>query len=266
VIADAVYGVLFLIIAVAVLLTKGRTNPAVCLPAGLFLLFSLSALTWGIRTGNYGGFEGPGLPYLSEGPEKDDHMKLICFAIGAIHLSLGHVLRIFREISIRNILAQIGWVLVLLGNFMLITFLLSLIPGPLPKWVIWNYAVALVLIAAGEIDIHNISTALSCPLEVMSSFSDVLSYIRLFAVCLAGFYLAKVFDGISVGMMHSVMGCIFGSILMLIGHLMNIALGGLAILVHGVRLNTLEFSSHSQIRWAGFPFAPFRKKTVCKTP
>ncbi|OQA77811.1 MAG: V-type ATP synthase subunit I [Lentisphaerae bacterium ADurb.Bin242] len=265
-IADAVYGLLFLIIAAAVLLTKGRTHPAVRLPTGLFLLFSVSALIWGILTGNYGGFEGPGLPYLAEGPEKDNHMKLVCFAIGAIHLSVGHLLRIFREFSFRHTLGQIGWIMVLFGNFMLITFLLSLIPGPFPQWVIWNYAVALVLIGVGEIDIHNISTILSCPLEVLSSFSDILSYIRLFAVCLAGFYLAKVFDGIAMGMMHSVTGCIFGSILLLLGHLMNIALGGLAILVHGVRLNTLEFSAHSQIRWAGFPFNPFRKKTVCKTP
>ncbi len=265
-IADAVYGLLFLVIAVALLLTKGRTNPAVRLPAGLFLLFSLSALTWGILTGNYGGIEWHGLPYLAEGPEKDNHMKLVCFAIGMIHLSIGHVLRIFRHPVLRNILAQIGWIMILVGNFMLIAFLLSLIPGPFQKWVVWNYAIGFVLLAIGEIEPHNISTLLSCPLEVMSSFSDVLSYIRLFAVCLAGYYLAKVFDDISLGMMHSVSGVIFGSILMLVGHLMNIALGGLAILVHGVRLNTLEFSSHSQIRWSGFPFTPFRRKTTDKVP
>lgn len=263
-IADVAYGALFLIASVVILLTKGRTNPVVRLAGGLFLLFSLSSLFWGFLTGNYGGFEGPGLPYLSEGPEKDNHMKLVCFAIGAIHLSTGHVLRIFREPAFRNILAQIGWVLLLLGNFMLISFLLSLIPGPFPKWVAWNYVVAVILLAAGEINIRDISTVLSCPLEVLNSFSDVLSYIRLFAVCLSGFYLAKVFGEISVGMMNSVMGCIFGTILLLIGHFMNIALAGLAVLVHGVRLNTLEFSSHCQIRWAGFPFTPFRRKTTRK--
>ncbi len=264
-IADAVYGMLFLVIALAILLTKGRTNPAVRLPAGLFLLFSLSALTWGILTGNYGGIEGPGLPYLAEGPEKDQHMKLVCFALGAVHLSLGHLLRIFRKPAIRNILAQTGWILILLGNFMLIAFLLALIPGGFPGWVTWNYVIALVLLAAGEIDFRDISTALSCPLEVMSSFSDVLSYIRLFAVCLAGFYLAKVFNGIAVDMMHSVAGCVMAALLLLIGHFMNIALGALAILVHGVRLNTLEFSAHSHIRWSGFPFEPFRKKNPCQT-
>ncbi len=261
-IADVVYGVLFLIIAVLLLLTKGRTNPALRLSAGLLLLFSLSSIFWGVLTGNYGGIEGPGLPYLSEEPDKDNHMKIVCFAIGAVHLSLGHVLRIFRHPSIRHIMAQIGWIMLLVGNFFLIITLLSLVEGPFPKWVIWNYAIGFVLLLAGEINFRDISTMLSCPLEIISSFSDILSYIRLFAVCLAGFCLAKVFDDIAFGLMKSsVPGFIFGSILLLFGHLMNIALGGLAILVHAVRLNTLEFSSHSLVRWAGFPFAPFRRKT-----
>ncbi len=259
-IADVVYGLLFIVIAVILLMTKGRTNPTIRLTAGLFLLFSISSVFWGVLTGNYGGIEGPGLPYLSEEPGKDDHMKIVCFAIGTLHLSLGHVLRIFRHPSLRHILAQVGWIMLLIGNFFLIIFLLSLVKGPFPQWIIWNYAVALILLMVGEINFRDISTLLSCPLEIISSFSDILSYIRLFAVCLAGFCLAKVFDDISFGLMTSFMGCIFGSILLAFGHLMNIALGGLAILVHAVRLNTLEFSSHSQIRWGGIPFAPFRRK------
>ena len=33
----------------------------------------------------------------------------------------------------------------------------------------------------------------------------------------------------------------------------------LAILVHGVRLNTLEFSMHKQMTWSGHPYEPFRR-------
>ena len=39
----------------------------------------------------------------------------------------------------------------------------------------------------------------------------------------------------------------------------NIAMAGLSILVHAVRLNTLEFSNHKGISWAGYAFSPFRK-------
>jgi V/A-type H+-transporting ATPase subunit I len=36
-------------------------------------------------------------------------------------------------------------------------------------------------------------------------------------------------------------------------------MAGLSVLVHAVRLNTLEFSNHKGISWAGIPFNPFRK-------
>ena len=45
----------------------------------------------------------------------------------------------------------------------------------------------------------------------------------------------------------------------LFGHVMNITLSLLAVLVHGVRLNTLEFSNHAGLKWAGFQFKPFKK-------
>jgi len=45
----------------------------------------------------------------------------------------------------------------------------------------------------------------------------------------------------------------------LFGHVMNITLSLLAVLVHGVRLNTLEFSNHAGLKWAGFSFKPFKK-------
>ena len=35
-----------------------------------------------------------------------------------------------------------------------------------------------------------------------------------------------------------------------------------AILAHGVRLNLLEFSNHSGLQWAGYPYRPFEARTV----
>jgi V/A-type H+-transporting ATPase subunit I len=38
------------------------------------------------------------------------------------------------------------------------------------------------------------------------------------------------------------------------------ALGGMSFLVHGVRLNTLEFSSHLGLEWSGFTYRPFAER------
>ena len=56
----------------------------------------------------------------------------------------------------------------------------------------------------------------------------------------------------------------FGFVLLILvavaGHILNLALGFLGVLVHAVRLNTLEFSNHMGLQWAGFKFKPFSAK------
>jgi V/A-type H+-transporting ATPase subunit I len=47
----------------------------------------------------------------------------------------------------------------------------------------------------------------------------------------------------------------------LFGHGLNIVLNVLSVLVHGVRLNTLEFSGHAGLAWAGYAYKPFAKRT-----
>jgi V/A-type H+-transporting ATPase subunit I len=46
----------------------------------------------------------------------------------------------------------------------------------------------------------------------------------------------------------------------LFGHSFNMVLNVLSVLVHGVRLNTLEFSSHLGLTWSGFSYKPFAKR------
>ena len=43
------------------------------------------------------------------------------------------------------------------------------------------------------------------------------------------------------------------------GHGLNLVMGALSILVHAVRLNTLEFSNHKGVSWSGYAFNPFKK-------
>ena len=47
--------------------------------------------------------------------------------------------------------------------------------------------------------------------------------------------------------------------IVLFGHALNIALSFLSVLAHGVRLNTLEFSSHMGMQWTGIRYKPLSK-------
>ena len=95
----------------------------------------------------------------------------------------------------------------------------------------------------------------------MNSFTDVVSYIRLFAVGAATVAVADAFNQMASGIGH---GNLFAGFLtafvLLFGHTLNILLGAMAILVHGVRLNVLEFSSHLNMEWSGVEYAPFKQE------
>ena len=48
-------------------------------------------------------------------------------------------------------------------------------------------------------------------------------------------------------------------ILLVFGHGLNMILNVLSVIVHGIRLNTLEFSSHLDMSWSGHKFQPFEE-------
>jgi V/A-type H+-transporting ATPase subunit I len=96
--------------------------------------------------------------------------------------------------------------------------------------------------------------------SIISAFTDIISYVRLFAVGLAGVAVADAFNhmALSIGF-NNVASGIAASLILVVAHLFNIVLCGFGVLVHGLRLNVLEFSGHLGLEWAGFKYEPFRK-------
>ncbi len=262
-IGDAGYGAVFLVLAGAGWLQSCRNGEKKTRPAlALFTLLSSVAAAWGWMTGNCFGFAIRGIPWLSSDPLAAVHTQLVCFLLALMQLVLAHLLRM-GDGGWKNILGQTGWILVLAGNFLLI-YLLLLAGGNIPWWIrpalFVCYGVGIVLAAVSEIQVRDAGTIFSFPFSIISSFVDVLSYIRLFAVGMSSLYLARCFNDMG----HSLQAASgwyipLAALVVLLGHLLNIALGAMGVLVHGVRLNTLEFSSHLGLRWEGVVFAPFRK-------
>jgi V/A-type H+-transporting ATPase subunit I len=100
----------------------------------------------------------------------------------------------------------------------------------------------------------------------MSALGDIISYVRLFAVGLASVKVAENFNSMATGLVagaedwyvKALMSVLMVAILV-VGHALNLAMAGLSILVHAVRLNTLEFSNHKGVSWSGYAFNPFKK-------
>ena len=121
------------------------------------------------------------------------------------------------------------------------------------------YGVGLALILLCGLNWKNPADLFQFPFAIIGSFTDVLSYIRLFAVGMAGACIAQCFNGMGTNVIRSNPWLfLLGVVVIVFGHLLNLALAMMSVLVHAVRLNTLEFSNHAGLSWSGQKFTPFK--------
>jgi len=95
-------------------------------------------------------------------------------------------------------------------------------------------------------------------LSLVNNFTDVVSYIRLFAVGLAGVAIADTVNTLAASAGGG--NWLISAPILLVGHTINFVLGPVGVLVHGVRLNVLEFSSHIGVTWSGAEYQPLEEK------
>jgi V/A-type H+/Na+-transporting ATPase subunit I len=269
IVGDAGYGSLFLLgtlgAAVFIKNKSGKTKLALRLSA----ILSLSTITWGALSGNWFGIAAPGIKFLTEADPtlKNANVMFICFIIAVAQLSMGHIWQAVVHGKVRKAFGQFGWILLLGGNFFL-TVKLLVYPGAFPVYMYYLYGVGMVLIIFCDVNWKDVGEAFNFPFSIINSFVDILSYIRLFAVGLAGYEIARSFNGMGGSLINipdlswwMIPLCVLGgALVILFGQALNMVLCLLSVLVHGVRLNTLEFSNHVGLTWAGIEFKPFKKK------
>ncbi|TVR01842.1 MAG: V-type ATP synthase subunit I [Spirochaetaceae bacterium] len=282
IIGDAGYGVVLLGISLfALFKAKSAGKPT---PLGLILMTVLSVATiaWGAVTGNWFGYEGfAQLPFLSWmivpaiysfDPRSAEVVQWACFVIGTIHLSIAHgwnFLRGLRERPRIRSLAQLGWLSMVIGLYHLV---LTVVLG----WAMPDYALPLIVGGFAAVVVFSmqeqgqnffkgilmgVANLITLALSSVSAFSDIISYIRLFAVGLATVAIAASFNAMALGMADGIVGSVAAVLVLFMGHTLNLAMAALAVIVHGVRLNMLEFSNHLGMEWSGVQYRPFQNQT-----
>ena len=95
---------------------------------------------------------------------------------------------------------------------------------------------------------------------VTKIFGDILSYMRLFALGLASASLAITFNQLAEQVYTSVtgLGLLLSILILLLGHTLNLILCLMSGVVHGLRLNFIEFYSWS-VSDEGYAFKEFSK-------
>lgn len=262
-IGDAGYGILFLLLT-AVLRLKMPHAPSY--PFTLFGILSICTIIWGVLTANYFGIATEHLPPLLSETLRikwlatDAHVMKLCFLIGATHLTVAHVWNAIVLFPDKKFLAQIGWICLVWTMFL--AAMSMVLNEPVSTALVATLGISAVVLIAlfmstlAEFKSEWINHAM-LPLNFISCFVDVMSYVRLFAVGLASLYVARSFNDMAMDAgAGNILLVPLTALILLIGHGLNIALCALGILVHGIRLNTLEFSLHKGMQWSGRPFKP----------
>ncbi len=282
IIGDGGYGLLLLAGTLGFSLVKKEKNDGIF----LLLVLSVGTICWGAVTGTWFGLEGAMkipflkalvIPSFANYPEyfgvsaqaQQNTIIKFAFSVGAIQMALGSILSIRKKVSEKNLswLADLGWTISVAAMYLLSLYLVVGEKVNLqPVFVLVGIGFALVLLFGGmspELPfgkglLAGVSNGFTVFLDTISCFGNVMSYIRLFAVGMAGLAIAQSFNALAEGF-HGPQ-VILGILVFLIGHTLNLVMCFLSVVVHGVRLNVLEFSGQVGLEWTGIPYEPFRKE------
>ena len=266
-VGDGAYGAIFL---AATLYFRKK------MPRSWFILmtvFSSATVLWGVLSNTW---FGAGIPFLANLPTVQwladpsyNNMMFLCFTIGVTHLMLARCWNGVCKLPDSTAIAEFGWAGILLMMYLVTNSIVGIFAG-FPKW---GYCLGGISIAAvflfsvkpSELKTRGAELGM-LPLNIMSALGDIISYVRLFAVGLASVKVAENFNNMAIGLFEDasswwVKGLMAVAMvaILVFGHVLNLMMAGLSILVHAVRLNTLEFSNHKGITWSGLAFNPFRK-------
>lgn len=199
-----------------------------------------------------------------------DAPMVVAIAIGVLHLCVAMVVKAVYSVKInsfKNSLSTIGWTLLIVGGVIVGAIALAgVIDAELTKIII------IVLGIVSAIGIFFLGNLKKNPLvnfgnglwetynTVTGLLGDVLSYIRLYALGLAGGMLGGAFNQLAdmafSGLSIPGVNWLVFIIILVFGHVLNLAMCCLGAFVHPLRLNFLEFFKNSGYQGSGKTFNP----------
>ena len=221
------------------------------------------------------------VPWISDpeiGLTKDQNLQIFCFALALAQLSVAHIKAAARNIKEKKglkVLGDIGSLLQLIGMFWIVLAMVvngkvfqmlgNIGPVPVGKIEISLIAIGFVMSfvfanyegSIGKSILESCKNIISVLLGIVNVFSDIVSYIRLWAVGLAGAAISETVNTLAGPFLGHAILFIAAVALLVFGHGLNMILNVLSVIVHGVRLNTLEFCTHLGMSWSGVKYQPF---------
>ena len=192
---------------------------------------------------------------------------LLAMGIGIFHICVAMTVKAIcytKRFGIKENIATWGWLLLIVGGVLIgLLSLVKFLSADAAKWAIIAVggisALAiyifntpgrnpLINVGAGLWDTYNMATGI---------LGDVLSYLRLFALGLAGGMLGQAFNDLAMSVKgDSVMTWLPFVLILLAGHVINILLSSLGAFVHPMRLTFMEYFKNAGYEGKGAAYNP----------
>lgn len=277
---DAGYGLVLLAVGLALLFKGGESMRQAAL---LSIVCASATVAFGFYANSFFGLAisdyAPVIKFL----DFQNQFFSISLAIGVVQILVGMAINIVMKSKLfgfTSTFGLLGWFIILLTGSLAVGLPMFGIgiPGfdtssPVFYGLMGVGAVLMLLLnnvkrnplinlGSGLWDAYNNITGL---------LSDVLSYIRLFAIGLSGGVLAQVFNSLAMGLSGldsmpegtpwygMLLPIVAASVILLIGHGINLFMSAISSFVHPMRLTFVEFYKNAGFEMGQRSFDPVRK-------
>ena len=192
---------------------------------------------------------------------------LLAMGIGIFHICVAMTVKAIcytKRYGIKENIATWGWLVLIVGGILVGLLALGKLVSPAAvKWALIAVGVIsalaiyifntpgrnpLINVGAGLWDTYNMATGI---------LGDVLSYLRLFALGLAGGMLGQAFNNLALSVKgDALMTWVPFVLILLAGHLINILLSSLGAFVHPMRLTFMEYFKNAGYEGKGSAYNP----------
>jgi len=196
-----------------------------------------------------------------------DGTMVLAILVGIVHICLAMIVKTYQSTKVKgfaNSLATWGWTLLIVGGVIVGGLaLMGVIDKALTKWIVIVIGCLSALGIFFLNDLHrnpllNVGSGLWETYNTATGLlGDVLSYLRLYALGLAGAKLGEAFNAIGLQALgDGGVRWIAFILIVLVGHTLNVAMCVLGAFVHPLRLNFLEFFKNSGYEGSGRRYKP----------
>ena len=199
-----------------------------------------------------------------------DGTMVLAIIVGIVHICLAMIVKTYQATKVKGFLNSLGtwgWTLLIVGGVIVGGLaLIGVIDSVITKWIIIGIGILSALgifflndlhrnplknVGAGLWETYNTATGL---------LGDVLSYLRLYALGLAGAKLGEAFNAIGLQALgDGGAGWVWFILIVVVGHVLNVAMCILGAFVHPLRLNFLEFFKNSGYEGTGRKYNPLKE-------